>query len=79
MSFLASTSLRASLRASTSRSTLPLANSAAVATVGTQLRGLATPAEVQAGSAPQKPTNFKEFKIYRWVRIGVGSLPLHTK
>jgi succinate dehydrogenase (ubiquinone) iron-sulfur subunit len=64
MSVLASQSLR-SLRASTSRQALGSL---------TSVRGLATPAEVQAGSAPSKPQNFKDFKIYRWVsNLGVAA------
>jgi succinate dehydrogenase (ubiquinone) iron-sulfur subunit len=57
MSVLASTSLR-SLRASTSRNGVMGSLNA--------VRGLATPAEVQAGTAPTKPANVKDFKIYRW-------------
>jgi hypothetical protein len=57
MSFVTSQSLR-SLRASTSRLSLGSLSS---------VRGLATPAEVQAGTAPSKPQNYKDFKIYRWV------------
>lgn len=56
MSFLATQSLR-SLKASTSRQALGSL---------TSVRGLASPAEVQAGIAPTKPQNYKDFKIYRW-------------
>lgn len=65
MSFLASTSLR-SLRASASTSSSPVASVAAKSFSTSSVRALATPAEVQAGSAPPKPQNYKDFKIYRW-------------